>query len=75
MINDNIIKTPSQALKQGDILKPISLDKIHLKEGFVLPDWLEANIKEKCVRLAKLPTSQDYQEGFNIQSIIEYYSR
>jgi len=75
LVNDKVIKTPSQSLKHGDIIKPISFEKIHLKEGFTLPDWLEANIKEKCVRLAELPTSQNYQEGVNIQSIIEYYSR
>jgi len=75
MVNDREIKVASQQLKPGDIIKPVSFDKIHLKEGFVLPEWLEANIKEKCVRLAKLPTSQDYQEGVDIQSIIEFYSR
>lgn len=75
MVNDKPVKTPSQQLKSGDIIKPVSFEKIHLKEGFVLPEWLEANIKEKCVRLAKLPTSQDYQERVDIQSIIEFYSR
>jgi small subunit ribosomal protein S4 len=75
MVNNKPIKTASQQLKSGDIIKPVSFDKLHLKEGFVLPEWLEANIKEKCIRLAKLPTSQDYQERVDIQSIIEFYSR
>jgi small subunit ribosomal protein S4 len=75
MLNDTPVKIASHQLKTGDIIKPVSFEKIHLKEGFVMPEWLEANIKEKCVRLSKLPTSQDYQEGVDIQSIIEYYSR
>jgi len=75
MINGKVIKIPSQQLKIGDIIKPVSFEKIALKEGFVLPEYLEANIKEKCVRLAKMPTSQDYQEKVDIQSIIEFYSR
>jgi len=75
MVNGKTVRIPSQQLKPGDILKPISFEKLHLKEGFVLPDWLEANIKEKCVRLSKMPTSQDYQERVDIQSIVEFYSR
>lgn len=75
MINDKTLKTASQQLRPGDILKPVSFEKIHLKEGFVMPEWLEANLKEKCVRLSKLPTSADYQEGVDMQSIIEFYSR
>jgi small subunit ribosomal protein S4 len=74
-INGRAVKSPAQHLKTGDIIKPVSLDKIHLKEGFVLPDWLEANIKDKFVRVSKLPTSQDYAEKVDIQSIIEFYSR
>lgn len=75
MINDKALKIASQQLRPGDILKPVSFEKIHLKEGFVMPEWLEANLKEKCVRLSKLPTSADYQEGVDMQSIIEFYSR
>lgn len=75
LLNDKPVKTASQQLRPGDIIKPVSFEKIHLKEGFVMPEWLEANIKEKCVRLSKLPTSQDYQEGVDMQSIIEFYSR
>jgi small subunit ribosomal protein S4 len=75
MLNDKPVMIPSQQLRAGDIIKPVSFEKIHLKEGFVMPEWIEANIKEKCVRLSKLPTSQDYQEGIDVQSIIEFYSR
>jgi len=74
-LGGKVVNTASQEVKSGQIIKPVSFEKIHLKEGFVLPEWLEANIKEKCVRLAKLPTTQDYQEKVDIQSIIEFYSR
>lgn len=74
-INDKAVKTPSIQLKPGDVLKPISFDKIHLREGFILPEWLEANVKEKYVKYLKLPTIDEAQENVNIQLIIEFYSR
>jgi small subunit ribosomal protein S4 len=74
-INGRAVRTPSQLLKAGDVLKPISFEKIHLREGFVLPDWLKANVKEKLVKIERLPTEEDFQEAFNPQLIIEFYSR
>lgn len=75
MINDKVVTIPSQQAKMGDILKPISFDKLQLKEGFVLPEWLIVNMKEKSVKIAQLPTLAASQEKFNLQSIIEFYSR
>jgi small subunit ribosomal protein S4 len=66
---------PSMQLKAGDIIKPVEFEKIHLREGFVLPDWLEANVKDKYVKFVRLPTLEDTLENINIQLIIEYYSR
>ena len=75
MVNDREVKTPSQILIPGDIIKPVSFEKLHLRQGFVLPEWLEANVKEKYVKYLRLPTSEDLQERINVQSIIEFYSR
>ncbi|MBU1133131.1 30S ribosomal protein S4, partial [Patescibacteria group bacterium] len=47
LVNDKEVKTPSQQLKPGDIIKPVSFEKLQLKEGFVLPEWISANVKEK----------------------------
>ena len=69
------VSTPSIQLKVGDIIKPVEFEKIHLREGFVLPDWLEANVKDKYVKFVNLPTLEDTLENINVQLIIEYYSR
>lgn len=69
------VMSPSFSVKLGDVIKPISFDKIHLREGFMLPEWLEANVKDKYVKLAKMPTADDVNENVNVQLIIEYYSR
>jgi small subunit ribosomal protein S4 len=75
MVNDRVVTIPSQQAKIGDTVKPISFDKIQPKEGFVLPEWLAVNVKEKSVKIAQLPTLDKSQEKFDLQSIIEYYSR
>ena len=74
-VNDLPVKTPSLQLKVGDVLKPVSFDKIHLREGFSLPDYLEANVKEKYVKYAAMPSLDNLLENVNIQLIIEFYSR
>jgi len=75
LVNDKKVDIPSQQLKVGDIIKPVSFDKIQLREGFVLPEWLQANVKEKYVKFLRLPTQDDVQEKVDIPSIVEYYSR
>lgn len=74
-VNGKEENIPSRTLKIGDIIKPVSFEKIHLKEGFVLPEWLEANTKERYVKYLRLPTTEDTQEKVDVQSIIEFYSR
>lgn len=76
MINTKVAKTPSQQLRAGDTIKPISFEKLHLREGFLLPNWLEANVKEKYIKFVQKPTLEDFQEQVvDVQSIIEFYSR
>lgn len=76
LVNGKKALTPSHQLKQGDIIQPISFEKLHLREGFILPDWIKANIKERNIKFDRLPTSQDFPEQVvDVQSIIEFYSR
>jgi small subunit ribosomal protein S4 len=74
-VNDKKVTIPSFQVKLGDIIKPVSFEKISLREGFILPEWLEVNIKEKCVKYVRYPTEDDLQERIDVQSVIEFYSR
>jgi small subunit ribosomal protein S4 len=74
-VNGKPINIPSMQLSVGDVLKPVHFDKVHLREGFVLPTWLEANVKEKQVKFNSLPSINDLAENIKVQLIIEYYSR
>ncbi|MFA6981813.1 MAG: 30S ribosomal protein S4 [Patescibacteria group bacterium] len=75
MVNDKVETIPSRNLKVGDVIKPISFEKIHLREGFVLPEWLTANVKERCVKLERLPALEDLGGMVDVALIIEFYSR
>ncbi len=74
-VNGKQVTIPSYQVAVGDIIKPVSFDKIHLREGFVLPEWLSANVKERYVKFDKMPLLDDLAENINVQLIIEYYSR
>ena len=75
MVNDQVINAPAFKLKSGDIIKPVAFEKIHLREGFVLPEWLDANVKERYVKINRLPVLDEFSEDVNVQLIIEFYSR
>jgi ribosomal protein S4 len=53
----------------------VDFGRIHLREGFILPEWLKANIKEKYVKVDRLPSLDDLQSDVNVQLIVEFYSR
>ena len=74
-VNDRNVNIPSQQVRVGDVIKPVSFEKIQLREGFVMPEWLEANVKDKFVKFSRLPKEGDTQERIDIPLIIEFYSR
>lgn len=75
MLNNKVVTVPSVKTKIGDVIKPVDFDKIHLRQGFVLPQWLKANVKERFVEVSRLPKLDDLQSDLNTQLIVEFYSR
>jgi small subunit ribosomal protein S4 len=75
MLNNNVATIPSMLVRSGDTLTPISFDKLHLKEGYSIPSWLIANVKEKYVKIDRLPSGDELKQPVNTQLIVEYYSR
>ncbi|HDQ88630.1 MAG TPA: 30S ribosomal protein S4 [candidate division WWE3 bacterium] len=74
-VNDKKVLSPSYRVKAGDILKPVDFSKVHLREGFVLPEWISANVKERYIKMERDPVLEDFGESFEIQQIIDFYSR
>jgi len=75
MINDRVVTIPSFQVRKDDVIRPVDFEKVHLREGFILPEWLKANVKEKYVSVDRLPSLEDLGEAFNIQLIVDFYSR
>lgn len=74
-LNDKVNRIPSAKVSVGDIIKPVEFEKIHLRQGFVLPEWLDANVKEKYVKFERMPVLDEIAGDINVQLIVEYYSR
>ena len=75
MINGKVCDMPSRQFRLSDVLKPIDFEKVSPREGFTLPEWLSANIKEKSIKVDRLPVVEDLPSDFNVQMIVEFYSR
>ncbi len=75
MLNDRVVNTPSHRVEPGDVVKPVDFSKVHLREGFILPEWISANVKERYVKYERMPTLEDFNENYEVQSIIDFYSR
>jgi small subunit ribosomal protein S4 len=74
-INGKLCNIASAQLKSGDVLKPVDFGKLSPREGFILPEWLSADLKEKSIKVERLPVTEDLPNDFNVQMIVEYYSR
>ena len=74
-LNNNIANVPSILVRAGDTLTPIAFEKLHLKQGYTIPEWLVANVKEKYVKIDRLPSGDELKQPVNTQLIVEYYSR
>jgi len=74
-VNGKKVTIPSAQLKSGDSIKPASFEKIHLRQGFVLPEWIKANVKERYVQVDRLPALEELPADVNVQLIVEFYSR
>ncbi len=70
--NNNI---PSTMVKPGDTIQPVDISRIQLRQGFTLPEWISANVKEKYVKLERMPSIDEISGNVNVQLIVEYYSR
>lgn len=75
MVNNKVCNSPSMELRPGDIIKPVEFEKLQLREGFLLSDWLSANIKDRFVKFERLPKIDDLSENINLQLIVEFYTR
>jgi small subunit ribosomal protein S4 len=82
-VNDRRMSIPSYSVKTGDIIK-IKNNKKEAKyfkniseslKNKEVPGWLNLNSQELSAKVLHLPAVDQVQPNFNVQMIIEYYSR
>lgn len=82
-INDKKVNIPSYQLRIGDVIKiksnkknaKIFKDLAEKLKNHEAPGWMNVDNKEISVKILHKPTMEAIQPSFNVQMIIEYYSR
>ncbi len=82
-INDCRMSIPSYKVKTGDVIKIKNSKKeanyfkniAETLKNKEVPGWLNFNDKELSAKMLHLPSMDQINPSFNIQMIIEYYSR
>ena len=82
LVNGKILNIASHQLKNGDT---VTLDKSTISKlgdtfrlsdkDFKSPQWLNLTKNKYTVSLAADPSSEDFNQGIDVNLIIEYYSR
>lgn len=82
-VNSQPVNIPSYILKSGDVIKiktnksraKIFLNLSEKHKSKEMPDWLNFNQKELAGKVLHQPNITVLKPNFNVQMIIEYYSR
>ena len=82
-LNDRRMDIPSYSVKTGDVIKIKNSKKgakyfQNIEESLKnkeLPSWLSLDKKDLSAKILQLPAGNEINPSFNIQMIIEYYSR
>ena len=75
LINNRVIKTPSQIVKVKDTITFKEGHAVSLPEEFVFPSWLSFDTTNNIGKIVNLPVREDITDEINEQLIVEYYSR
>lgn len=80
-VNDKKVNIPSYQVREGDVisiknkkLKAFSGMEEKLKKAQV-PGWLSLNAAELSGKILHKPNAEDVKTGFNVQMIVEFYSK
>lgn len=75
LLNNEKADIPSILVKPGDIVNLKSDKNIKIDDNLNLPNWLESDKSVKGYKIKKLPTLNDVEIPYDINLVIEYYSR
>ena len=82
LVNGKPLNVPSHQVKSSEVvsLDPIAISKfgdtIRMSDkDYKAPQWLDLNKSKYTVSVVADPTSEDLNQGIDVNLIIEYYSR
>jgi len=75
LLNEKKADIPSMLVKSGDLISLKFGKKIKIEDNLNLPNWLESGKNIKGYKIKKLPTLDDVEMPYDINLVIEYYSR
>jgi ribosomal protein S4 len=62
-------------VKSGDLVGLKPGKNIKIEDNLTIPNWLESGKSIKGYKIKKLPTLDDVEMPYDINLVIEYYSR
>lgn len=74
LVNGKKVSIPSYILKTGDEIT-VSQKNLKLAVKQSLPKWLTADTKMEKIKVSAIPDMKDVEVPFNINLVIEYYSK
>jgi len=76
LVNDKIVDIPSIRLSGKDVIKIKDGKKLQFNENSASPSsWIKFNKKDQAITLLHPPTKDELELPFDINLVIEYYSR
>ena len=80
-LNGHRANIASMLVRPGDVVtvkdksKNKPLLKEHIEQGAHKPSWLDVNPGEMTARIAAMPTMTEWPVNFDLQLVVEYYSK
>ena len=83
MVNGRRCTIPSRMLKVGDVIEvraksassPLFALNTQALEKYVPPSWLAVDPSKLRIEVTDLPQEEHYEQGLDIQKVVELYSR
>jgi len=74
-VNSRAVNIASQVISKKDEISVNSAKKVSFDEKVNLPSWISFDAKNKVAKLKNLPNKDEIELPFDINLVIEYYSR
>ena len=75
LVNGKNVNIPSFIISDKDEIRAKENKKIKVDDKIKLPSWLSFDQKKQIAKLKHLPTKDELELPFDINLVIEYYSR